>query len=200
MDGRAIVTQLYFIALLPPVDLQREIRSLQEEIAQRFETTASLKSPPHITLIPPIRLTPEQQTALPSLLETFAAQAIAFPVQLQDFAVFAPRVLYIDVVATPALVTLQAALKKHLQQHSYLKAALAQGRTYPFVPHLTLGFRDLSVENFHRAWAEFQQRSFQGTFQARSLTLLRHPGQGWRVEQDFCFAPMDSDRHRSFDP
>jgi 2'-5' RNA ligase len=99
---------------------------------------------------------------------------------LDGFAAFAPRVLYVHVQPSVDLTTLRTQLRDRLQQHPTLKLPANPRHSYAFVPHITVGFRDLSPENFERAWAEFQQRSFQGTFVADALTLLQHNGQHWK--------------------
>jgi 2'-5' RNA ligase len=98
---------------------------------------------------------------------------------LDGFAAFAPRVLYIHVQPSVGLTRLRTLLRDRLQQHPVLKLPANPRHSYPFVPHITVGFRDLSPENFERAWAEFQQRSFQANFIAEALTLLQHNGQHW---------------------
>jgi len=44
---------LFFVALLPPEDLQREISAFKKHIANTWGACHALKSPPHITLQPP---------------------------------------------------------------------------------------------------------------------------------------------------
>lgn len=52
---------------------------------------------------------------------------------------------------------------------------------WPFTPHVTVGFRDLTPAAFHQAWAEFEHRSFSADFEVPTLTLLRHDGQKWQI-------------------
>ncbi len=58
-------------------------------------------------------------------------------------------------------------------------------KTRPFSPHMTVGFRDLTRQNFRVAWAEFQQRPLQFEFTVANLTLLIHNGQRWTVSSEF---------------
>ena len=46
---------LYFIAIIPPEKIRREIEELKKKISVAFNTKRALNSPPHITLIPPFR-------------------------------------------------------------------------------------------------------------------------------------------------
>ena len=181
---------LYFIALLPPPPLQERIRVLQQEMSQRFHSHAALKSPPHITLIPPLSLSESGAGLLQKELNLFSPSSTPSnqnsytpeeppTIVLEGFAAFAPRVLYIHVQPHRGLTTLRTHLRDRLQRHPALQLPANPRHSYPFVPHITLGFRDLSPENFERAWAEFQQRSFQANFVADGFTLLQHNGQHW---------------------
>ncbi|MFZ9738881.1 MAG: 2'-5' RNA ligase family protein [Prochlorotrichaceae cyanobacterium] len=170
---------LYFIALLPPPPLQETIRALQREVADRFQSQAAFKSPPHLTLIPPLKLPTD--TTLRPLLHQLSQDVAPFTIALANFAVFAPRVLYIHVESSTALQTLHTLVNDRLEQESGLAEALHQGRKHAFIPHITLGFRDLSPLNFRLAWQEFQQRTFQAHFMAEALTLLQHNGHQWEA-------------------
>jgi 2'-5' RNA ligase len=62
-------------------------------------------------------------------------------------------------------------------------------KTRPFVPHLTVAFRDLTKQNFRIAWPEFVQRQFDCEYIATHLTLLLHDGNYWNVKSEFAFLP-----------
>jgi 2'-5' RNA ligase len=57
----------------------------------------------------------------------------------------------------------------------------------PFVPHMTVAFRDLTPDNFERAWSEFRDRKINFEFEANNLTLLAHDEQQWNVLSNFAF-------------
>jgi len=168
---------LYFIALIPPPAVQESIRTLQGEMSHRFHSQAALKSPPHITLIPPLPLSEPAVALLREELQRTSQPLAPFPIVLEGFAAFAPRVVYVHVQPSVALSTLQSHLIDRLQQQPPLQRPLNSRHRYPFIPHITIGFRDLSVEHFEQAWPEFQHRSFQTTFLAEALTLFQHNGQ-----------------------
>ena len=44
---------LYFIALLPPVEVAEEVTEIKQFFARNYNSRAALKSPPHVTLQPP---------------------------------------------------------------------------------------------------------------------------------------------------
>ncbi|MEZ4998345.1 MAG: hypothetical protein R2758_13095 [Bacteroidales bacterium] len=43
-------TELYFVALIPPVELRNEIRTLKERMRSDHSAGHALRSPAHITL------------------------------------------------------------------------------------------------------------------------------------------------------
>ncbi|MGF1517333.1 MAG: 2'-5' RNA ligase family protein [Nodosilinea sp.] len=166
----------FFVALLPPVAVQEEITAIQQEIWRRFGSQGALNSPPHITLQPPFHWAEGRVSELERVLAAFARGRSPVPVQLKNFSAFAPRVIYVDVVQTETLTALQLALMAHLETTCGIVDAVAKGRPQ-FVPHATVGFRDLTREAFHDAWAEFQDRPFVAEFVVPQITLMRHGGQ-----------------------
>ena len=103
--------QLYFIALIPPTPLRDQIQDIKLEVKDKFNSSHSLNAPPHITLLSPFRMDEEQEDQLDSLLDVFAQGFHPFNVQLKDFSTFPPRVVFIDVIKSPALIELQEKLE-----------------------------------------------------------------------------------------
>lgn len=118
---------------------------------------------------------------LEQALEAFSHQAAPVELILDGFAAFPPRVIYIHVVPTPALKTLQADLVKAVAQPLNLPPT----QRHPFTPHMTIAFRDLTKENFHHAWADFQEQSFAARCWVSHLTLLIHNGRRWQIYREF---------------
>lgn len=172
----------FFLALIPPAELQTYAETVIKALEQRY-CTRTAKAPPHITLQPPF-LWP--QVTLPNLerhLERFTRQHAAVPVQLTGFGAFAPRVLYINVVKTPELLQLQTALMNMLEAE--LGIVDSQSKHRSFTPHLTVASRHLTRQTFRQAWAELQTETIEFEFLARWLSLLIHNGQCWQVHADF---------------
>jgi 2'-5' RNA ligase len=175
----------FFIALLPSEEIQAYANQVQQIFADRYDSRAALKSPPHITLQAPFEWLVGEMEALERSLSEFALQQAPVPITLSDFGAFVPRVVFINVVKTPELLALQAALMAHME--ATLGIVDPIGKARPFAPHLTVGFRDLTKPNFRAAWAEFQHQPVQFEFTAAQLTLLIHNGQRWNVCSQFPF-------------
>jgi 2'-5' RNA ligase len=180
-----LTQQRFFIALLPPPAIQTDVTAIKQIFADRYQSRAALKSPPHITLYPPFEWSADDLPKLSQALTQFASQQPPLTLQLSGFGSFAPRVIFVDVIRSPAL----QALQQELLAHTDMTLGLADpvSKTRPFTPHMTVGFRDLSCTQFHSAWAEFQHRPFEREFTATQLTLLIHNGQRWIIYQDFPF-------------
>jgi 2'-5' RNA ligase len=176
-------TPLFFMALLPPQAIQDEVTRVKQHFADRYASRGALRSPPHITLQPPFIFDPDKISTLALALQQFATNFAPVTIQLAGFAAFPPRVIFINVLTTPALLTLQRSLADVLEKN--LKIVDPQAKLRPFTPHLTVAFRDLTPPNFAQAWEEFRDRPYQADFAVDRLTLLRHDRHCWTVHADF---------------
>ncbi len=176
----------FFIALLPPLAIQNYANEIKEYFAQNHSSRGAQKSPPHITLQPPFEWQLDEQFVLEQALINFTATRTPVPITLNRFGAFPPRVIYINVLKTPQLLTLQQDLMAYCEAALGIIASVSQNR--PFAPHLTVAFRDLTKQHFDEAWLEFQNRQVEYTFTALQLTLLIHDGKRWNVSAEFPFA------------
>ena len=175
----------FFIALLPPESIRTEVTEIKQYFKEHYQSTAALRSPPHITLQAPFQWSLSQIPQLHQQLKTFIQPYSPLPITLSGFAAFSPRVIFIDVHRTPELVTLQRELSDHLQRTLQIEDPKAKTRT--FRPHMTVAFRDLSVKSFKLAWPEFRDRAYERQFRATDLTLLSHDGRRWLVSTTYPF-------------
>ncbi|WP_460985478.1 2'-5' RNA ligase family protein [Spirosoma fluminis] len=170
--------QLYFVALLPGLAIQDEVTHFKREAQARFGSGHALKSPPHVTLIPPFRT---DRTSF-SALQDFAEQQLPFSVQLINFGRFGSRVIFVHVAEEQALLDCQQQLASFCHRQLDVPLDLR-----PFHPHMTVAFRDLSRSTFSEAWAYFSAQPYERLFTASALTLLRHSGQKWEIVEEFPF-------------
>ncbi|HBQ99856.1 MAG TPA: 2'-5' RNA ligase [Cyanobacteria bacterium UBA11691] len=172
----------FFVALVVPSGFQEEVEQIKQEFSDRYQSRKAFNSPAHITLQPPFEWEPGNIQQVEESLEDFVGNTFPIPIQLDGFAAFPPKVIYINVVKTPELMALQSALIHHLQS---TLPSIKRSSHPSFTPHVTVAFRDLTPKNFRQAWPNFEHRSFQGKFIASSLTLLRHNGQRWQLFDEF---------------
>jgi 2'-5' RNA ligase len=175
----------FFIALLPPLLIQDYANQIRQIFADRYASRGAQNSPPHITLQPPFEWANVDVPLLEECLREFALLRQSVPTTLSGYAAFAPRVIYINVVRNQELLTLQAELMAHLETNLGIADKVSQTR--PFVPHMTVAFKDLTKQNFHNAWQEFENKQVQFEFNANNLILLLHDNKHWNIKTEFPF-------------
>lgn len=180
--------QLYFIALVLPKEGARQVTAIKEYFRDHFGSKAAMRSPPHITLHMPFSWPDKRLEQLKGFLKTFAQNQDSISITLQNFQAFPPRVIYIDVLHHPQLLRLQESLLAKAK--SELKLFNANYKDRPFVPHVTVAFRDLKKASFHMAWESFTQQEFHYQFLAKNISLLRHDGKAWQEVNYFPFVTI----------
>ncbi|NET70363.1 MAG: 2'-5' RNA ligase family protein [Sphaerospermopsis sp. SIO1G2] len=173
----------YFIAILPPQHIQDYANEVKQHFVEQYSSWGAQNSPPHITLQPPFLLAKEQVAILETFLEDFAKNKNSLPITLDGFAAFPPRVIYINVIKSQALLKLQSDLVNDVESKLGIKPK--GGNHNSFTPHLTVARRDLKKSDFYLAWDEFKQRQVYFEFVAENLTLLLHDGKKWNVKFEF---------------
>jgi 2'-5' RNA ligase len=181
----------FFIALLPPQEIQDYANQIQQHFAQTYKSRGAQNSPPHITLQPPFEWQLDAVPILEQCLRAFAEMRSPIPITLNGFGAFVPRVIYINVLKTPELLTLQQDLMAYVETSLGIVHQVSKSR--PFAPHMTVAFRDLTRQNFRAAWPEFQDRQLEFEFAASQLTLLIHDGKQWNVSSEFPFLARSID-------
>lgn len=171
---------LYFIALVPPIPLQEKIKSIKEEIAEKYHARHALKLPAHITLRIPFKKTEGEEKDLVTVLEKFVEQEISFEIDLFGFGSFPPRVLFVNVANQEPVIELHNRLQKTFEQYT----GEIQERQN-FHPHITLATRDLARDEFRKAWSELKIRHFEDSWHVDHLTLFKHNGKKWDVLKEF---------------
>lgn len=145
---------------------------------QRFGCRNALRSPAHITLIPPFWWSDEREAELQQAVLSFFSNIPPLEIQLNGFSHFKRRVLFIDVVPQPQLGSLRRQLEVHLLQ-TLPGSIKADDR--PFHPHVTIATRDMAPEAFQLAWQRLEKELFAAAFIADSITLLRLGTEQWDV-------------------
>ena len=169
---------MYFIALVAPLEINIAILKWKNFFKEKFGCTVALKSPAHITLIPPFWMKEELETALISSITDFSATKNKFEVVLKDFAAFKPRVIYVDVLKNEALNDLGTSLNKFILNQDKFPV---KKEDRPFHPHVTLATRDLHKKAFYEAWESFSIKKYESCWLVNGISLLRHNKKNWDV-------------------
>lgn len=176
---------LYFIALLPPENLLKQIKKIKEELAEKHGPKHALRLPGHITLIPPFRREEEEdESLLLNLFESFSKQQQPFNLKFDGFGAFRPRVIYIKVQKNEILFNLQEKLRLFLENGNIIEP---KDNPENFRPHITIASRDLKRRDFKKIWQEYKDQDFSGKFEVDSLCLFKQLENRWRIYREFKF-------------
>ncbi len=171
--------QLYFIAIVPPEDIQKEITELKHIVSDQFGSKHALNAPPHITLHMPFRWKEKKFEKLQRTIREINDEFKPFEIELNGFDFFEPRVVFVNVVENQWLNSLQKLVVERCRKK--LKLDNANYKDRPFHPHVTLGFRDLKKKMFYEAKAYFEGKEINFTFEATRVELLKHDGKEWKI-------------------
>jgi 2'-5' RNA ligase len=180
---KAIVERLYFVAIVPPSPIYEEAFKQKVYFKTKYNSKASLNSPPHITLHMPFKWVERDEQDLADHLRAFAEKNAAVRIKLNGFSSFPPRVIFINVETSSELEMLQKNLERYFKRQ--LNLFNAKYKDLPFHPHLTLAFRDLKKPNYQKALEEFVGKEYQANFLADKIALLKHSGSVWEVFEEF---------------
>ncbi len=181
-------TILYMFALMPPAPLTAEIHTKRLEFAANYRFVRALKPPVHITLYEPFRLGDGIAYAFEKdirQMDRWARTRQPFEIELKDYGFFEHNehpVLFIDVVKSPHLTDLHRTFPLELRKHLDMEK-----RTSPYRPHITIGYRDITVAAFPAIKEEYSLKKFSASFTCASFFLWRHDGSNWQVLHEFRF-------------
>src|SRR5690349_10736782 len=119
---------LYFIAIIPPQQIQEIVTEIKQDFAERFKSSKALKVIPHITLKAPFKIPAEKHT---EVLRWFASTSItvnSFQQTIKNFGSFVNKrnpVIFIEPVMSESLKTLQRNVINHFMKE-FGKEQIAQ--------------------------------------------------------------------------
>jgi len=178
---------LYFLAIIPPTPIYEQVHELKLHFSREYHSSHALNSPPHITIIPPFKISPHSVPALVHFLRENAAFFQAYEVLLDGFGCFKPRVIYIN----PRISQQFTDARNQLLIRFYESFPQQRQDTRPFHPHMTVAFKDLAPTMFSRAWPIVSGMGFSASFRLVELVLLKYDSGKWVVFQNF---PLNKNR------
>jgi 2'-5' RNA ligase len=161
--------KMYFIAVYPPQEIIEDIKVFKKDLATNYANSKALKNEAHITLFPPFSREIELEEDIHIAFQKINTEITPFEVELDGFGSFpSPKnpVLYIQPKENIQLTELYHRVKEYFN--------FAQ---YSFHPHMTVGYRDLTWENYLKAWEKYENREYKTKFLVDKIVLLRHDGQ-----------------------
>lgn len=174
-------SSMYYVAVLCPTGVNEKILIFKQWMKIQFGCVVALKSPAHITLVPPFWLADGREEELLKVMASFKNDVDIFPIQLDSFSHFARKVLFVQVIQSDMLEK----LKREVEDF-FIKSfpGVIKKDERPFHPHVTIANRDLQPADFIKAWEHYSTRSFQESFAATSISLLKLEQGTWNVIAD----------------
>src|SRR6188768_2395124 len=169
---------MYFIALVAPEEIDQQVLKWKNLFKERYECTVALKSPAHITLLPPFWMNEDLEDDLVNSIKDFSSTKKRFEIALKDFAAFKPKVIFVDVVKNEVLNDLYRSFANYIFSENKFPIKKADR---PFHPHVTLATRDLYKKAFQEAWEIFSKMKYEALWMVSGISLLRHNKKNWDV-------------------
>ena len=169
---------MYFIALVLPSALNEKVLHWKNFMHQRYDCNVGLKSPAHITLIPPFWMEENTEAELFHDVAQLAKNSLPFIVRTKSFSAFKPRTIFVDVEKNIALDSLKENVDDFFKPNTYCKIKVD---SRPFHPHITIATRDLFKKSFYEAWPVFEKEIFEEEWIVDGLSVLRHNKKNWDV-------------------
>lgn len=176
---------LKLIAIIPPEPVFSQVRKEQENIASTWGPKHALRTPPHITIIPPMLLTSGEVGWLYGIASAIAGSQAPFPLHLKDYSSFKPRVIFISPVVNTPLSNLHEIWHQAIMTR--MPDVLAKYPDKPYHPHLTLAHKDVTHPQFDSLWKYFSTKSFEAHFEVDRFCILTHTDDGWVLDKDYLF-------------
>jgi 2'-5' RNA ligase len=170
--------QLYFAALLLPADAASRINEVKDYFAERYGWKVALRSPAHITLIPPFRMHPSMEEEWCTAMDALCIQLQTISIDAKGWGHFGKRTLFLEPQLTPGLSALKKAADNFVRAHPQFGASVDDRR---FHPHVTVANRDIGPGEFAEALAWLETQSFPRSWEAAGITTLRYGQKKWDV-------------------
>jgi 2'-5' RNA ligase len=178
------VIQKYFLGLVPPPEILQRAQQIKLLIQEQFGIKYALKSPPHVTLKMPFNYNEAKESVLEAKLGDFLKGRKPLELTIRRVGTFGQRVIFLGIEKTPELIDLQSSLKVFCKRELNLLDELSD-RNYH--PHLTVAFKDLKSTHFQEVLDLVKRESFEATYCAEKLTILKRSEQKWNLHKELGF-------------
>ena len=169
---------MYFIAIVAPEKIDQQVLKWKNYFKENFGCTVALKSPAHITLIPPFWMKEELESDLIRSIHEFSRTKDKFEISLKDFSAFKPKVIFVDIVKSELLDKFYKSFSDFILDENTFPL---KRDDRPFHPHITLAARDLYKKAYYEAWEIFFKKKYEASWIVNGISLLRHNKKNWDV-------------------
>ena len=175
--------KLKLVAIVPPEPLFSFVKEEQNFIAQKWNVRQALRTPPHITLIPPISLDEGESEELDRISKEIASLHPSFRLKVTRYEAFSPKVIYLKpsfphvlrVLYTDLMDAILAKIPHAMQKYPYES----------FVPHITIAYRDLDPLRFKEVWKYYKNKKVNFSVDIEQICILDNTADGWVISDSY---------------
>ena len=168
--------KMYFTAIVLPSALNEKVLKYKNRMLEKYGCRVALKSPAHITLLPPFWMNEEREEEFFNDVHA-VSHTKSFSMVTNDFSSFQPGTIFIAVKKNDELSGLKTLSDAHFSKKDY--GVKIDSR--PFHPHITIATRDLHKKDYKEAWDYFREKKFEEEWTVTSISVLKHNGRQWDV-------------------
>jgi 2'-5' RNA ligase len=181
-NGPPTEKSMYYVALLCPLEIDEQLDNYKTFMKVNYGCEMAAKSPAHVTLVNPFFLSEGKHIDLLEKLEAFDSIVTDVDIVVEGFNHFDNRVIFADVHSNENLTALQEQLENYLRNTGF---PFIREAKKPFHPHVTIATRDIKPEDFDAAWANFEGKTFQGSFSTNSIHVMKLVEEKWVHDKQF---------------
>ena len=145
---------------------------------EKYNCKVGLKSPAHITLVPPFWMQEEKEEQLINDIMLMSNQLQPFNMATHNFSAFKPRTIFIAPKPNEELNKVKKAIDDFFKTNSFYNIKID---ARPFHPHITIATRDLYKKSFHEIWPWFAEKEFIAEWIVEGISVLSHNKKNWDV-------------------
>ncbi|KMQ62790.1 2'-5' RNA ligase [Chryseobacterium sp. BLS98] len=160
--------KMYFIAIYPPQEIIDEVKVFKQDFALNYGNSMALKNDAHITLLSPFDRELEFEADIHNAFQKINTEIPPFEIILNGFGGFPNTNNPVIFVHPEANESLNLLHQRVIQHFSFGRKS--------FTPHMTVGYRNLTSENYMKAWEVYKDKTYKTKFLVDKILLLRHDG------------------------
>jgi 2'-5' RNA ligase len=170
--------QMYFIALVLPQHLNEKVMKYKNMMLEKYNCKVGLKSPAHITLVPPFWMEHEKEESLIADIIFLSQDQHPFRISTNNFSAFEPRTIFIEPAPSEELNKVKKRADDFFDNNVFYNLKIDHR---PFHPHITIATRDLYKKDFHEIWPWFAEKKSIEEWTVEGISILRHNKKNWDV-------------------
>lgn len=170
--------QMYFIAIVLPPHLNEKVLKYKQMMFDKYNCKVGLKSPAHITLVPPFWMADEKEQQLISDINSLSNHLNSFAISTDNFSSFKPKTIFIALYPNEKLNETKKATEEVFKNNPFYNIKID---TRPFHSHITIATRDLFKKSFYEIWPWFAEKKFVEKWNVEEISILKHNKKNWDV-------------------